>query len=149
MGTAVAERTRSADRTAIDHAGTDGDHAGADAFAPGVVAPGAAPSPRAADSRARVLEAALRRVARFGISKTTVEDIAREAHLSRATLYRFFPGGRDEILATMVEREVRGFFWSLGARLDGVGDYEERIVIAMTIAADQLVAHEALGFVLA
>lgn len=96
-----------------------------------------------------MLEAALRRVARFGISKTTVEDIAREAHLSRATLYRFFPGGRDEILATMVEREVRGFFWSLGARLDGVGDYEERIVIAMTIAADQLVAHEALGFVLA
>jgi AcrR family transcriptional regulator len=96
-----------------------------------------------------VLEAALRRVARFGISKTTVDDIAREARLSRASLYRFFPGGREEILATMVEREMRSFFWKLGARLDGVDDYEERIVIGMTVAAEQLVAHEALGFVLA
>lgn len=122
MGTAVADRMLSPDRMSVD---------------------------RAADSRARVLEAALRRVVQFGISKTTVEDIAREAHLSRATMYRFFPGGREEIMATMVEREVRGFFWKLGARLDGVDDYEERIVVAMTAAAEPLVAHEALSFVLA
>lgn len=96
-----------------------------------------------------MLEAALRCVARFGISKTTVEDIARQAHLSRASLYRFFPGGRDEILTTMVEREVRGFFRNLGDRLDGIDDCEERIVMAMTVAAAQLVGHEALGFVLA
>jgi AcrR family transcriptional regulator len=83
------------------------------------------------------------------MSKTTVEDIAREAHLSRATLYRFFPHGREEIMATMVEREVGGFFRKLAARLEGVDDYEERIVVAMTASAEQLVAHEALGFVLA
>jgi AcrR family transcriptional regulator len=148
MGTALAERTQAADRPVVDDGGTSGPE-------PGLVTPDRAgsprpaDSPRSADSRARVLEAALRCVARFGISKTTVEDIAREARLSRASLYRFFPGGREEIVVTMVEREVGGYFRKLGARLDGVEDYEERIVIVMTAAAEQLVAHEALGFVLA
>jgi AcrR family transcriptional regulator len=124
------------------------DGVGSPGGAAGVVGSGSAGSP-GLDSRARVLDAALRCVARFGISKTTVEDVAREAHLSRASLYRFFPGGRDEILAMMVEREVRGFFRTLGEHLDGIDDYQERIVIAMTLAAEQLVMHEALGFVLA
>ncbi|MGD0082469.1 MAG: TetR/AcrR family transcriptional regulator [Acidimicrobiales bacterium] len=101
------------------------------------------------DSRARVLDAAVRCVARFGVAKTTVEDVAREARLSRATLYRLFPGGRDDIVVTMVEREVAGFFGTLAGRLDGVDDPTERIVVAMTAAADQLVEHRALGFVLA
>jgi AcrR family transcriptional regulator len=60
-----------------------------------------------------------------------------------------FPGGRDEIVETMVDTEVRAFFATLARRLEGVDDYEERIVVAMNAAAEQLVAHEALGFVLA
>lgn len=96
-----------------------------------------------------MLDATLRCVARFGIAKTTVEDVAREARLSRATLYRLFPGGRDEIVTTMVSREVGSFFASLAARLEGVDDVTERVVVAMTAAADQLVGHKALGFVLA
>ena len=35
--------------------------------------------------------------ARWGLAKTTVEDAAREAGVSRATVYRYFPGGRDEL----------------------------------------------------
>ncbi|MGA2209090.1 MAG: helix-turn-helix domain-containing protein [Acidimicrobiales bacterium] len=142
MGLALADRALTGDRSSI--AGAD-----ADGFEPGVVAHGNPPSPRAADSRARVLAAALRCVARFGVSKTTVEDVAREARLSRATLYRVFPGGRDEIVETMIDTEVRTFFAALARRLEGVDDYEERIVVAMSAAAEQLVAHEALGFVLA
>jgi len=107
------------------------------------------PSPRAIDSRARVLDAALRCVARFGLAKTTVEDIAREARLSRATLYRLFPGGRDEIVVTMTEREVAAYFAGLAASLEGVDDLTELLVAAMTTAAEQLVVHKALGFVLA
>jgi len=142
MGIALADRALTGDRTSI--AGAD-----AERFEPGVVAPGNPPSPRAADSRARVLAAALRCVARFGLSKTTLEDVAREARLSRATLYRVFPGGRDKIVETMVDTEVEAFFATLARRLEGVEDDEERIVVAMTAAAEQLVVHEALGFVLA
>jgi AcrR family transcriptional regulator len=142
MGIVLDDRTLSPESTAIRHG------AAAD-LEPGVLGLGVTLAPQTVDSRDRVLEAALRCVARFGMSKTTVEDIAREARLSRASLYRFFPGGREEIVATMVEREVREYFRALASRLDGIDDYEERIVIAMTLAADLLVAHEALGFVLA
>jgi len=113
------------------------------------VASRTSPPLRTADSRARVLDAAVRCVARFGISKTTVEDVAREARLSRATLYRIFPGGRDEIVETMVATEMRAYFARVAARLEGVEDYEERIVVAMVVGGEELVAHRALRFVLA
>jgi AcrR family transcriptional regulator len=142
MGIALADRTLDSDRRSI------GD-ADAGRLEPGVAAPGNPPSPRAVDSRARVLDAAIRCVARFGVSKTTVDDVAREARLSRATLYRLFPGGRDEIVETMVTREMQVFFSRVAARLESAGGYEERIVIAMMAAAEGLVGHEALGFVLA
>ena len=71
VGLALVDRMPESDRRSIGEAG-------AGSLEPGVVAPGTPPSLRAADSRARVLNAAARCVARFGISKTTVEDVARE-----------------------------------------------------------------------
>ena len=49
--------------------------------------------------RVRIVDAALRCLARQGTAKTTVDDIAREAGLSRATLYRTFSDGKDGVLA--------------------------------------------------
>ena len=49
--------------------------------------------------RQRILEATYACIARWGIFKTTVEDAAREAGMSRATVYRHFPGGREELMA--------------------------------------------------
>lgn len=103
---------------------------------------------RAVDSRLRVLDAAVQCVSRFGVSKTTVEDVAQEARLGRATLYRLFPAGREEILNRMVSREIALLFTRLAARLSGIDDYEERIVVAMTGAAAELAAHGALAVVL-
>ena len=40
----------------------------------------------------RLLEATLACLARHGIAKTTLDDVAREAGVARATLYRYFPG---------------------------------------------------------
>ena len=54
-------------------------------------------------------------LARYGTAKTTVDDIARQAGVSRATIYRVFPGGRDEILAAVVDTEVARLFSALGA----------------------------------
>ena len=49
----------------------------------------------------RVLDAALDCCERWGRSKTTVDDIATEAGISRATLYRMFPGGRDNLFEAL------------------------------------------------
>ena len=44
---------------------------------------------------ARVLDAAKACCERWGVAKVTIDDIATEAGVSRATLYRMFPGGKD------------------------------------------------------
>ena len=40
------------------------------------------------DTRQKIIEATYACVARWGLAKTTVEDAAREAKVSRATVYR-------------------------------------------------------------
>ena len=61
-------------------------------------------------TRERILEATYACVARSGLARTTVEDAAREAGLSRATIYRHFPGGREELLHAVVTWEFLHFF---------------------------------------
>ncbi|RLD77105.1 MAG: hypothetical protein DRJ15_14160 [Bacteroidetes bacterium] len=41
----------------------------------------------------------------YGLRKTTMEDIRREAHVARSTLYRYF-SNKDEIFRAVVEREA-------------------------------------------
>jgi len=53
------------------------------------------------DARRRILEATYVCVARWGLSKTTVEDAARQAGLSRATVYRYFPAKTDLVAALL------------------------------------------------
>ncbi|MCL6451972.1 MAG: TetR/AcrR family transcriptional regulator, partial [Acetobacteraceae bacterium] len=54
----------------------------------------------------RILEAAYVCVARFGLAKTTIEDVAKVAGVSRASVYRAFPGGRDDLLRRTVVWEM-------------------------------------------
>ena len=56
--------------------------------------------------RDRLLAATYRCVARFGLGKTTIEDVVKESGVSRATIYRQFPGGRDELLLETVGWEL-------------------------------------------
>jgi AcrR family transcriptional regulator len=54
----------------------------------------------------RVLAAADGCFQRFGIAKTTMEDVARAASISRATLYRYF-ADRESLLTESVRRRAR------------------------------------------
>ena len=89
----------------------------------------------AASTRDRILAATYACVTRYGMGKTTMEDIAHEADLSRATLYRAFPGGRDEVLDAVVTWEVARFFLRVreaihADELDTVAVLEEGLVAA-------------------
>lgn len=50
------------------------------------------------ESEVRILEAAIRSFVRFGPQKTTMADVAREAEVSRQTVYTTF-GGKDGLIA--------------------------------------------------
>jgi AcrR family transcriptional regulator len=63
-----------------------------------------APTTTAA-ARERLVDAAEACVDRFGLAKTTLEDIAREAAVSRATVYRYF-ANRDELMLAVLLRDL-------------------------------------------
>jgi AcrR family transcriptional regulator len=100
-------------------------------------------------TRVRIVDATLACIARQGLGKTTVDDIAKEAKFSRATLYRTFPGGKDAIAAAVVETEVARLFSSLAVAMGEATDLEDVLVAGMVEAARRLGAHRALGYLLA
>jgi len=99
-------------------------------------------------TRVRIVDATLRCLARQGVGKTTLDDIAREANFSRATLYRTFPGGKEGILEAVVDTEVARLFSSLGVVLGEAADLEDVLVDGMVEAAQRLSTHSALVFLL-
>ncbi|MFD4459279.1 TetR/AcrR family transcriptional regulator [Nocardia sp. NPDC058480] len=53
----------------------------------------------------RILDAALVQFGHVGVKKTTIEDIARQARVDRATVYRRI-GSRDDVVGAVFAREV-------------------------------------------
>jgi AcrR family transcriptional regulator len=100
-------------------------------------------------SERRVLDAALRCVARWGLAKTTLDDVAREAGCGRATLYRLFPGGRDALVGALVETEARRFFARIAASAAEETDARSALIALVASAGQALQDHAALQFVLA
>jgi len=99
-------------------------------------------------TRVRIVDATLACLARQGLGKTTVDDIAREAKFSRATLYRTFPGGKDAIIEAVVETEVARLFSSLAVVMGEASDLEDVLVAGMVEAARRLSEHRALAYLL-
>jgi AcrR family transcriptional regulator len=103
------------------------------------------PVPRS-PNRVRVIDATLSCLARQGTAKTTVDDIAREAGLSRATVYRVFPGGRDEVLAAVVDTEMARLFSALGVCLGEAQGLKEALVNGIVEASTRIRGHAALAY---
>lgn len=83
----------------------------------------------------RILDAAKACADRWGFAKVTVDDVAAEAGVSRATLYRMFPGGKDVLFEALRVRELEEFFSRLTRSLTdarGLDDVVERAVVAAT-----------------
>jgi len=97
-----------------------------------------------------VVDAALACFGRWGVAKTTLDDIAREAGCSRATVYRLFPGGKDVVIEAVAGRELARFFTDLSAELERTsGDLESLLVTGIAFTTRSIRAHEPLQFVLA
>jgi AcrR family transcriptional regulator len=97
--------------------------------------------------RDRAGTALLACIARYGLAKTTLDDVAREAGCSRATLYRYFDTKLD-----LVQRTTAGELERItttvvdAARLEAT--FPDAVVAAVTTVARELTAHAALRFLL-
>ncbi len=98
--------------------------------------------------RLRVIEGALDCIARQGVAKTTLDDVARRAACSRATVYRAFPEGKDGVLAAVVDTEVSRFFSALAVQMGQADDLEDVLVAGMAEAATRVLSHPALTYLL-
>jgi AcrR family transcriptional regulator len=97
---------------------------------------------------ARVLVATIACIGRWGLAKTTLDDIAREAGLSRATVYRLFPGGKDTVVRAAVAAEVEAVGRELEARVAAHTDVEDVLVAVISYATEVLRTHPALQYLL-
>ena len=100
------------------------------------------------ESRRRVLEGAYGCIERRGMAKTTVDDVAAASGLSRATIYRLFPGGKEEVLRETVGWEMDRFFLCLGEELGDAADFPEFLERALPLARRELREHQVLQKVL-
>ncbi len=107
---------------------------------------GALGADEASPHRVRIIDGTLACLARHGTAKTTVDDIARESGVSRATVYRVFPGGRDQILAAVVDTEMARLFSALGVRLGEAHTLTEALVGGIVEASSRIRNHAALAY---
>jgi len=97
----------------------------------------------------RVLDAAKACCERWGYEKVTIDDIASAARVSRATIYRMFPGGKDVLFEALRVRELEEFFALLLQRIEGATGLEDLLVRAVVAATQELRADEHLALALA
>ena len=107
-----------------------------------------APLPSTPEVTAKVVEGALRAIARYGISKLTVDDVAREAGISRATLYRYFPG-RGAVLSAVLQAETEKLRQGIDEALADVATLGEALAAVAGFGARIFTGHEALQHLLA
>ncbi len=101
----------------------------------------------AVETRRRLFAAALACAARSGF-RFTVEEVAVEAGLSRPTVYRAFPGGKDQLIDETITYEVARFLRRLGDVVEQAPTVTEQLVLGLEQGRRILAEHEVLQQVL-
>ncbi len=94
------------------------------------------------------MQATLACVEKNGLAKTSVEDIAAEAGLSRATVYRYFPGGRGQLISETVTWEVGNFLQGIGEAVADERGLDAKLRQALLVGHRAIVEHKLLHQIL-
>ena len=101
----------------------------------------------ASDAKNRICIAGLECIKRNGLEKTTMSDIAKEAGISRPTLYRHFKS-KQAILFTGIDTVALGFAESVVQHARQFNTLDERIVETIVFVVQYLPKHPYLSLVL-
>ena len=88
-----------------------------------------------AEAREQILAAAENVIARYGVSKTTMDDIGKQAGVSRPTVYRYF-GDRDNLLGALIERRARMLFDRARQYIFGFESFPDQLVEGLLYLVD-------------
>ena len=78
----------------------------------------------------RLLEGAMRAVARHGLAKLSMRDVSRYAGVSRATAYRYFPD-TEAVLRALGRREAQRFEQQVWEALEKAPPGRERLAVVL------------------
>ena len=98
---------------------------------------------RTRDTQGRILDAAFETVATFGLSRFTVDDVARLAGVSRQSVYRYFES-RDALIQALVYREEEAFIEGIRAAHARHDRLEEAMAEAILVCLSTARAHPLL-----
>jgi AcrR family transcriptional regulator len=96
-----------------------------------------------------ILDATKIAIERWGVERLTINDVCDAAKVSRATLYRAFPGGKEVLLEALRVREAETFFTTLRAHAEGETTLEDTIVRCMVVATTELRSDQNIALMLA
>ncbi|MFB9317937.1 TetR/AcrR family transcriptional regulator [Cryptosporangium minutisporangium] len=80
------------------------------------------------EMRAGILDAAYEQFCRTGIQRSTMEDVARRAGVSRITVYRRF-ATKDALVEHLVRREFRRYFEQFLVEIEHADTAADRVVL--------------------
>ncbi|MEY3505319.1 MAG: hypothetical protein RI898_70 [Actinomycetota bacterium] len=78
-----------------------------------------------------------------------MDDICVTAGVSRATVYRLFPGGRDVLFEAVRLGKLEDFFTAMRAHVEGSESLEDLLVRCIVVASIELQHDEHLAMMLA
>lgn len=91
-----------------------------------------APDARFGEDTKRILDAAAEAIAERGLRQTPMEDIARRAGISRATLFRRFPN-RDELFRRLAEYRSQQLLQAMARRTAHLPTVEDRLAVGFVV----------------
>jgi TetR/AcrR family transcriptional repressor of uid operon len=97
---------------------------------------------------ARLLDAAHDQFCRIGIRRSTMEDVARRAGVSRITAYRRF-ATKDALVEHVVRREFRRYFDRFRVEIRQAGTAEERVVLGFVTSLRAFRTNRLIGGLMA
>lgn len=97
----------------------------------------------------RVLDALDQAVETWGLERVTIDDVVRHSGVSRATIYRMFPGGRDVLFEAWRVRNLNDFFTGMRAAVDHSDSLLDLVVDIAVYATNELRGDEQLVAMLA
>jgi AcrR family transcriptional regulator len=94
---------------------------------------GAGDEPLGEDPRERVMRATVECVEDSGVRGFSLEDVATRSGVSRTSIYRYFPGGRAQLVEQTATWEVARFWRRLADAVAGLATLEDRLVAGLVI----------------
>ncbi|VVJ18130.1 Transcriptional regulator [Amycolatopsis camponoti] len=100
------------------------------------------------DIRVRVLDAAYEQFCRMGIQRSTMEDVAKRAGLSRITVYRRF-ATKDTLVEHVVRREYRRYFDRFLVEIKQAETVADRVVLGFVSSLRAIRGNPLIGGLMA